>query len=1177
LLGQLAEADDEKVELRLLSDSEYSEELDIITDELIDQYIEGGLPAEEQDQLERHFLRSSERRNKIRFALALKKQKLEFRTRKFRARRSFKFYLPIAASVLIVLGLSLGIWWRFFHQSDLNKGLLALQTAYREQRPVEARLSDFSYAPTVEQRGGTEKIDYVQRDRAASLLLSAVNDSPSAAAYHALGKYYLAERKFDKAIEQFEAALKLDPQNASIHGDLGAALLEQGKVYSSEQERGQGIETFAKSLEHLNSALKLNPSLSEALFNRALLYQYMMLPKQATEDWRKYLERDPNSKWADEARQHLRRIEEQQSSTLRNEEKSLRDFFSAYELRDDAQAWKAISRNYTSAGNVITNALIDSYLDLDSKGEDGEASTSLQALAYVGQLEFQKSGDVYTSDLARFYGLSDPQQRRALARAREQMRKGYKLFLDSKVKDALGHYTQAREAFNEIGDEWEATFAAYRIGHCYLLQPDLKRSEEIFAQLLLTCERKNYKWLLGQSLYRTASIRLTYNEYSESIDYAHRALKQSEQMQDTTGILNLLILLADEYRFLENEGQSLRFLQRALTLTVDGSVDSPQAWGIFTAVAFTLNSLGLHLAALEYQRESLRLALELDRPLLISRSYDYLGLTYGRMKFYEDALRNIDLAFEIVGRLPGERSGLELMANSSLHAGEIQRQMGHYDQAVEAYDRSIRLYKELDYPYFTYPAHKGKLLSFIAKGDDSATEEELGTVLVLFEQYRSKLTSENQRNTFFDVEQSIYDLAIDFAQSKKQNTQQAFEYSELSRARSLLDAMQQNIQVSEREEGPELRLPSTFNSLALSDIQQQMPPQAQIIQYAVLDNKLFIWIVNPTSITLKEVSLDSHALSDKVREYIRAVNFPSASLDAARERGAKELHDILIKPVEPLLDKTKLLCIVPDKLLHYVPFNALVSTATGRYLVQDYRLEFSPSSTVFVNCSNQATRKTGEIEERLLSVGDPSFDRAAFPSLRRLPAAGREAAAVATFYKSSRLLLRDDALESVVKSEVEKSAVAHFALHYIVDDHSNLLSKLVLAAEQSGDARTKASDGIWQSYEIYKIKLPHTRLVILSACQTGIEQQYQGEGAVSIARPFIVAGVPIVIASLWPVDSDSTERLMVSFHRYRTRDHLPSAEALRRAQLELLAGDDTRYRHPYYWAAFTAIGGYTEY
>ena len=1164
------------MELRLLTDANYSEEIDIIVDELIDQYVEGEFSSEEREQFERHFFRSSKRRDKLRFALALKKRKSEVLPQKYRARSFLKFYLPIAASVLLLLGISAGIWWALFHQSDLNKGIVALQTAYREQRPVEARISGFSYAPASEQRGGTQNIDYLQRDRAASLLLNAVSENPSADTHHALGEYYLADRQFDKAIDQLETALKFDSQNARVHSDLGAALLEKGKSYGSEPEQGKVIEVFARSLEHLDRALELDGSLLEALFNRALLYEYSLRPRQAEGDWRKYLEKDQNSKWADEARQRLKALEEQRNKSSRNEEQSLRDFFSAYERKDDEKAWEIISRNYTSAGNNITNSLLDSYLDLQVKGEGQTANSKLQALAYVGELELLKAGDSYTTNLFRFYSLSNPQQRPALARAREQMKKAYDLFLHSNMNDSLNYYEQAKRTFSANGNEDEAIFAEYRLGHCYLLQPNLKRSNEIFERLLAVSELKNYKWLLSQSLYRLSSIRLTFNEYSESIDYAQRALKQSEQIQDAIGVLKVLILLADQYRSLNNERQSLNFLQRALILTSDGFAEPLQTWGIFTAIGLNLNSLGLHRAALEYQKEALYLALEMDRPLITSRSYDYLGLTYGNLKLYDDAIRHIDLAFEAGRKLSNEHSGLEIMANSSLHAGDIYRKIGDHGKAVESYDRSIRLYGELDYPYFTYPARKGKLLCFIARGDDSATEEELQTVLKLFEQYRSKLTSENQRNTFFDVEQSIYDLAIDFALSRKRDTERAFEYSELSRARSLLDAMQQNLQVSEPEQVPELRLSTTFTPLALSDIQQRMPKQAQIIQYAVLDNKLLIWVINPLSITSQEVLIDSNALSEKVSEYLSAVNRPAAGMDAEMEKKAKELYGLLIKPVENILDKTKLLCIVPDKVLNYLPFDALISADTGRYLVQDFRLTLSPSSTIFIDCSERANQKMITTEERVLSVGDPSFDSAAFPSLRRLPSAGREAEEVAAFYKSSHLLLRDNARERMVKSEIRKSDVAHFALHYIVDDRSDLLSKMVLAAERDVDERDK-DDGIWQTHEIYRMKLPQTRLVILSACQTGIDQQYRGEGAVSIARPFIVAGAPVVVASLWPVDSESTEKLMVSFHRYRTRNHLPTSEALRLAQLEMLSGEDSRYRHPYYWAAFTAIGGYTEY
>jgi CHAT domain-containing protein len=108
------------------------------------------------------------------------------------------------------------------------------------------------------------------------------------------------------------------------------------------------------------------------------------------------------------------------------------------------------------------------------------------------------------------------------------------------------------------------------------------------------------------------------------------------------------------------------------------------------------------------------------------------------------------------------------------------------------------------------------------------------------------------------------------------------------------------------------------------------------------------------------------------------------------------------------------------------------------------------------------------------------------------------------------------------------------------------------------------------------MKLPRTRLVVLSACRTGIESAYRGEGAIGLARPFMVAGVPLVVASLWPVDSEATANLMISFHKHRKQagNNVPTVDALRLAQLEMIHNSPPNSPPSFGWAAFVAIGGY---
>jgi CHAT domain-containing protein len=153
--------------------------------------------------------------------------------------------------------------------------------------------------------------------------------------------------------------------------------------------------------------------------------------------------------------------------------------------------------------------------------------------------------------------------------------------------------------------------------------------------------------------------------------------------------------------------------------------------------------------------------------------------------------------------------------------------------------------------------------------------------------------------------------------------------------------------------------------------------------------------------------------------------------------------------------------------------------------------------------------------------------------------------------------------------------VIHFATHAIVDDGSPLSSKLLFATEPSAETPAHhSSSSFLEAAELYRMKLPRTRVVVLSACQTGIEKTYGGEGAISLARPFLAAGVPLVVASLWPVESEDTAELMIGFHKHRKLDRLSTIEALREAQLDAIQ-QSRGSRTTYNWAAFVPIGGYT--
>ena len=1168
MLGELTETEEEQVEIRLLTDAEYQREFDMAVDDIVDRYVAGEFAGAERQRVRDYFFQSDARQEKLRFALALKEQKSPTFTKRPKTR--WTAYVAIAASLIAIVSIGFIVWRALKPATDLNDGLVALQAAYREERPIEGRLSDFGYVPLPNQRGESAKVDYVQRDLAGALLIKARRDQPSSASHQAAGKYYLMLHQFAEAEKEFEAALALDPNNPKIHNDLGALFLQQCRTQIAREQNTQ-LESCGRGLEEIQKALQLNNSLLEALFNRAVTFQLMNSPAQATTAWKDYLAKDSSSRWAEEARKKLKQLEQEHRVSL-GQEDNLQAFLQAERIRDENAARKVLSATYTSNGNEISNRSLDSLLGIETSTRSPDVDEPWQALAYVARLESNQSGDQFSRDLILYYRRSLPTLKPLLVTARRQMQSGYASFERNRFKEAIVEYKKAKSTYEQANDLTGKAFVEYRLAHCYVLLPDTEQARLAYARLLTICQTNQYRWLAAQCLFGLAHAIADASEYSQAIDYSARALAAFEQINDLNGILKSLTQLADFHQAVNRVRTALGYLSRATQLAETVPMQPTQRWGMLNQIGFSMTTLQLHAAALFYQREALQLAIEIGTPLIVSRSHSYVGAAYAALKMYPEALNEATQAFEIGRSIPGDRTATEMTAQASLQLGDIYRKAGKCEEALTHYDYSLALYRDLKFDYHAYEAHKGKLHCFIVLSNNQAIHDELSNVLKLSELYRKRITIDSQRNSFFDAEQEVYDLAIDYEWSAEKNFGKALEYSEQSRARSLLDELQRG------------RKQTAFKSpvsppLTVEQIQQQMPRGSQIVQYAVLDDKLIIWVVTPAKIQCEEVPVKAEELTAKVNAFLQDVNQePVDGLD--RPNHGSELYDLLIRRIERYLDRKQFLVIVADKVLNYLPFAALKSPDTSRYLIEDYDLGAAASGTLFATLSTAAERKAGTRDELLLSIGDPGFDKDAFASLRDLPSTLDESTTIAGLYPKHKLLVREQATESATAAELQNADVAHLAMHFVANEQSEMLSGFPLTPEPSRVGAVRgaagASDGFLQSYEICRLNLRRMRLVVLSACQTGIERQYRGEGAVGAARPFLIAGVPTVVASLWPVDSDSAEKLMIQFHQNR-RTGLPVTQALKQAQLYLIYGGDTRFRHPYYWAPFVAIGGLSNY
>jgi CHAT domain-containing protein len=136
-------------------------------------------------------------------------------------------------------------------------------------------------------------------------------------------------------------------------------------------------------------------------------------------------------------------------------------------------------------------------------------------------------------------------------------------------------------------------------------------------------------------------------------------------------------------------------------------------------------------------------------------------------------------------------------------------------------------------------------------------------------------------------------------------------------------------------------------------------------------------------------------------------------------------------------------------------------------------------------------------------------------------------------------------------------------------DDPLLRSGLALAGANRRGAAAAVDDGILTALEASGLNLWGTKLVVLSACDTGLGVVHNGEGVYGLRRAFVLAGAESLVMSLWPASDYSTRNLMTSYYR-NLKQGLGRGAALRQVQLDMLRRDPQL--HPFYWANFIQSG-----
>lgn len=349
---------------------------------------------------------------------------------------------------------------------------------------------------------------------------------------------------------------------------------------------------------------------------------------------------------------------------------------------------------------------------------------------------------------------------------------------------------------------------------------------------------------------------------------------------------------------------------------------------------------------------------------------------------------------------------------------------------------------------------------------------------------------------------------------------------ELQRLKPLHDDLLGKI----KESDPEYYDIKTVEPVSIDELSRILNNRT-LVEYFLGDN-LAIFVVNDNNLVVKIIEISEKEISEKVTEFRKLVKNEEifAMYKEEAEHILEEFYKLLIDPVKEYLKKE--IIIIPHSYLHQIPFQAVKS---DKYLIEDYKISFAQSA------SSLKFLKTGTGKGALV-VGNPT---------KNLDFAEVEAIKVAEFLETTPIL-RDEATRDKILKEIKNKEILHLSCHGRFDPLNPAFSKIIL------------SDGNITAIDFMDLEMD-ANITVLSACETALAEIVRGDEVEGLVRAIQYAGSRFVIASLWKVDDESTEKLFLKF--YTKIENVVAG--IREAELGLMKDENKEF---YYWAPFQVYG-----
>ena len=892
--------------------------------------------------------------------------------------------------------------------------------------------------------------------------------------------------------------------------DLGALEL----VLAASQGRPSHL---VKALESCERALSAEPGIEEASFNRALALEALGLQEQALSAWSHYLELDNSSGWAKEAQQRRSRLQELIAKSRYREDLPMTILRIVAE-RDGTAAEVLTGHQETVWAHVLSSGFrpwAEAIVE-HGKAEKG----TVVAMKWLADLLARAAGDTALVDIVDHVAGAEETELDAYARS-------------VLTYSGLRHgepYSQCEATLEDVERTFRRLDSPLRLwvavdrAICDFFDKDFAASRARLADVRRTAVEENYRWLIGRAAWIEGLVMLRQGDLERSLDSLSAARETMLAVGDLSSSAYMDALIAKNLQHVGRREGSWFHRVRALRAAAK-SMTSERRFTVYEEVTELLDRTGPPAAALYFASAQLQAAEDAasrnpalgDLPIFALLKRADLARRRGAADAAERSVRRAKSRFR---ELSSSNPNWKRIARAiEVHEALLNPDVEAIQQALVAAEKALG--GTLSSP--------GDRLELTRLGQlRGAVLEQAGHIEEAIRVYASVFSeAERQRSLLTDVELR----AKNFAFLREVNEDLVLALIASGEVEDALCSANR------------LRFLTSLHRAAVSPpgcarLLASLPQPTVLI--AALTEKLVLFTFNGGEIAVETKPVTRSGLVQMVADFTAALRSESSDAEAMSEELGRLILPESIRSIgRHSLPEGVVLC--PDPELAALPFSAL-KLRDGRYLIDE-----TPVSVALWLDGSPPSRSPGTVGSEVILIGDPrvGLSRGFFPPL---PGATEEVAALDRIYRdagwTTTIIEQQKATETTFRAALLEADVLHYAGHSIAVASDPFQSAVVLS---DSDEKDRRSDGLLTVREVAELDLDGPWVVVLSSCDSAVGVEPESADIVSLGGGFRGAGVPNVVASLWPLDDRQTIALQRRFHRELAAGLAPPV-ALARAQ-----------------------------